>query len=51
VEAIVNEAQAALNKGKSEPMLLVQEGGNDPFKKADELTKEYGLTACGGEEK
>jgi len=48
VNAIVDEAQAALDKGKADPSLLVSEK-SDPFKKANKLANDYGLKECGGD--
>ena len=49
VKAIVDAAQSALDKAKADPTVLLQNNSkNDPFAKADQLTKAYGLTACGG---
>jgi hypothetical protein len=48
VKAIVDSAQAALDKAKADPTVLLQNGKNDPFTKSNQLTKAYGLTACGG---
>lgn len=45
VSAIVGAAQAALDKGKRDPALLTTNGPG-PFKKANQLAKSYGLTAC-----
>jgi hypothetical protein len=47
VNAIVDEAQAALDKGKDDPSLLTNEKA-DPFKKANKLANDYGLKECGG---
>jgi hypothetical protein len=46
VNAILDSAQAALDKTKQDPTLL-QGGKNDPFKKTNQLSKAYGLTVCG----
>lgn len=46
VSAIVNAAQSALDKAKKNPIVLTQ-NGPDPFKKANQLSKAYGLTVCG----
>jgi hypothetical protein len=45
VNAILDEAQSALDKVKKDPTLV--QGNSDPFKKANELAKQYGLTTCG----
>jgi hypothetical protein len=45
VDAILNEAQSALDKTKQDPSVLAN---TDPFKKANQDAKAYGLTACGG---
>jgi hypothetical protein len=46
VKAILDAAQAALNKGKQDPTLL--EGNKStPFAKANKLALAYGLTVCG----
>lgn len=47
VKEIVNTAQAALDKGKKDPAILVS-NKSDPFAKSNKLTKAYGLKACGG---
>jgi hypothetical protein len=47
VNAILDEAQGALDKGKKDPIILVSEK-NDPFNKANKLAKSYGLTVCAG---
>jgi hypothetical protein len=47
VNAIVDEAQSALDRGKEDPTLLTNEK-SDPFKKANQLANDYGLTECGG---
>ena len=46
VKAMVDSAQAALDKGKKNPALLA--GNNNLFAQSNKLTKAYGLTACGG---
>jgi len=45
VNAITDEAQAALDKVKQDPHQLA---GSDPFKKANQLAKDYGLNECAG---
>jgi hypothetical protein len=47
VDAIVNSAQAALDKIKKDPSILFT-SKTDPFAAANKLTTAYGLTACGG---
>jgi hypothetical protein len=47
VKAIITTAQAALDKGKKDPTVLVS-NKRDPFAKSNKLTKAYGLKACGG---
>ena len=47
VNAIVDEAEAALDKGKADTTLLTS-NKSDPFKKANKLANDYGLTECGG---
>jgi hypothetical protein len=46
VNALLDEAQAALDKGKQDPAALTSSNA-DPFKKANQLTKDYGLKECG----
>jgi hypothetical protein len=46
VKAIVTTAQAALDKGKRDPAILVSNKSH-PFAKSNKLTKAYGLKACG----
>jgi hypothetical protein len=48
VNAIVTEAQAALDKGKKDPLILVSDK-QDPFAKANKLANAYGLTKCGSD--
>jgi hypothetical protein len=45
VNAILDEAQSALDKVKKDPTLV--QGNSDPFKKANQLAKDYGLQVCG----
>jgi hypothetical protein len=45
VNAILDEAQSALDKAKQDPSLFLN---GDPFKKANQDAKAYGLTACAG---
>ena len=45
VNAILDEADAALAKVKADPSLLT--GNSDPFAKANKKAKAYGLTVCG----
>jgi hypothetical protein len=45
VNAILDEADAALAKVKADPTLLT--GHADPFAKANKKAKAYGLTVCG----
>jgi hypothetical protein len=47
VNAITAAAQSALNKAKTDPSLLIQQGGSDPFAHANDLANAYGLTECG----
>jgi hypothetical protein len=47
VTAIVTSAQAALDKGKANPTLVIQKNST-LFANANKLSKAYGLTACGG---
>ena len=46
MNAILDEAQSALDRGKKDPTLLASQK-NDPFNKANQLAKNYGLTVCG----
>ena len=46
VSAIITSAQAALDQGKKDPLLLVS-SKHDPFAKTNKLAKAYGLTVCG----
>jgi hypothetical protein len=46
VKAIVDSAQAALDKGKKDPTLFTSNKG-DPFAQANKLATAYGLTVCG----
>jgi hypothetical protein len=49
VQAIVDAAQSALDKAKSDPSLLTDQGGgqSDPFAEANQLASAYGLDKCG----
>jgi hypothetical protein len=46
VNAILDQAQAALDKGKKDPTILTSEK-QDPFQTVNKLAKDYGLTVCG----
>lgn len=46
VKAITDSAQAALNKGKAKPALLVSQKV-DPFAKTNKMATAYGLKVCG----
>lgn len=46
VNAILDEAQAGLDKAKDDPTIFAS--GNDPFEKANRLADDYGLTECAG---
>ena len=46
VKAIVDAAQAGIDKAKKNPLLLTQQG-EGPFKQADTLARAYGLKVCG----
>ena len=46
VNAILDEAQSANDKAKADPTIFASNG--DPFKKANQLAKSYGLTECAG---
>jgi hypothetical protein len=46
INRIADAAQKDLDKVKAHPALLTGKG--DPFKDANKLTKDYGLTVCGG---
>ncbi|MGZ5326344.1 MAG: hypothetical protein ACXWEL_06905 [Solirubrobacterales bacterium] len=47
VNAILDSAQSGIDKGKADPSSLVSDQ-NDPFKEANQLAKQYGMTECGG---
>ena len=44
INAFLDEVQSANDKTKADPTLAV--GNQDPFKKATQFAKAYGLTAC-----
>lgn len=46
VNAILDEAQVALDKAKADPLIFAS--NNDPFVKANKLANDYGLTECAG---
>jgi len=46
VNAIVDEAQSALDQVKKDPTILENEKA-DPFKKANQLANAYGMNVCG----
>lgn len=46
VNKILDDAQAALDKGKDDPTLLTSDK-QDPFKQVNKDASAYGLTACG----
>jgi hypothetical protein len=45
VNAILDDAQSALDEAKQDPSVFLN---GDPFKKANQESKAYGLTACAG---
>ena len=47
VDSILDEAESALDKTKADPSIFANEK-NDPFKKANQDAKAYGLTECAG---
>jgi hypothetical protein len=47
VTALLDEAQATLDKVKEDPAALILVKP-DPFAKANQLAKDYGLTECAG---
>ena len=49
VEAIVEEAEASVEKAAEDPSVMITEKGENPFAKTDELATAYGLTACASE--
>jgi len=49
VEAIVSEAEASVEKAAEDPSVMIDEGGEDPFAKTNELADGYGLTVCASE--
>jgi hypothetical protein len=46
VNALLDEAQVALDKAKADPLIFAS--NNDPFAKANKLANDYGLTDCAG---
>ena len=46
VNAILDEDDTALDETKADPTIVAS--GQDPFKKANQLAKSYGLTECAG---
>ena len=46
VNAILDAAQEAVDKIKSDPSVIT-DNGPDPFAEANKLAKEYGLSTCG----
>lgn len=46
VKAITDAAQSALDKVRSDPSLITQQGKTDPFAEANKLANAYGLTKC-----
>ncbi|HET9153986.1 MAG TPA: hypothetical protein VFN85_07715 [Solirubrobacterales bacterium] len=49
-EAVLDAAEAALEKGEEEPIQFLKEESEGPFAKANKLSREYGLVKCGEEE-
>ncbi len=47
VSALLDDAQAALDKGKADPSILTSQK-TDPFKQVNKTAEDLGLTACGG---
>jgi hypothetical protein len=48
VDEILTAAEEGIEKGEEDPVSLTAENGG-PFKKANKLAKDYGLTKCGEE--
>jgi hypothetical protein len=46
VQAVTDAANSAIDKGKQDPASLLS-NKTDPFKKANQLAKSYGLKVCG----
>jgi hypothetical protein len=46
VNAILDEADSALDETKADPAIVAS--NKDPFKKANQLAKSYGLNECAG---
>ena len=49
VEKVLAAAEKGLAKGEEDPGAMIKEG-EGPFKEANELAREFGLTTCGEEE-
>lgn len=47
VSAILDAAQGAVDQLDQDPSLLNEQSGDDPFKEANQLAKDYGLKECG----
>jgi len=47
VSTLLDDAQAALDKGKDDPSILTSEK-QDPFKAVNQTAEKLGLKACGG---
>lgn len=48
VEKILAAAEKGLKKGEEDPGVMIKEG-EGPFKEANQLAREFGLTTCGEE--
>jgi hypothetical protein len=44
-DAVVNSAQATINRVKADPSLLT--GNSDPFAQTNQMAKAYGMKVCG----
>lgn len=45
-EKVLDAVEEATEKAEEDPVALMEEKGGNPFAKANELAREYGLTAC-----
>jgi hypothetical protein len=49
VQAILDEAQSALDNAEEDPILITGQGQSDPFVESNKLADTYGLDKCGSD--
>jgi hypothetical protein len=47
IQALVDAAREGIERGKEDPSLFLEQGGEDPLAEASRIAQEYGFKACG----